>query len=130
VGVVSVIEVGIGPGGASGVFRVEVVRSPAGEASEVVRLDVGRLLSRRSELELAVLASSVSSRRALAETERGLREVGQALFGALLGSGEVMARYRASAALAAERGEGLGWCCVSKSRRWQPCRGRRCMTTF
>ena len=40
-------------------------------------------------------------------TERPLREMGQALFLALLGAGDVAGRYRASAALAAERGQGL-----------------------
>ncbi len=38
---------------------------------------------------------------------RPVREVGQVLFGALLGAGKVAGRYRAAAAVAAERGEGL-----------------------
>ena len=54
-----------------------------------------------------MLASAVPSRRLLPETERPVREVGQVLFGALLGAGEVAGRYRAAAAVAAERGEGL-----------------------
>ena len=43
----SVFEVAIGPGGAPGMFRVEVVTSPAGEASATVELDAEALLARR-----------------------------------------------------------------------------------
>ena len=107
VGVVTVIEVAIGPGGAAGMFRVEVVASPAGEASAAVGLDVDALLARRGLLQQAVLASAVASRAVLPETEQPVREVGQVLFAGLLGTGEVAGRYRASAAVAALRGEGL-----------------------
>jgi CHAT domain len=104
---VAVIELAIGPGQAEGTYRVDVVGSPAGEASTVVTLDVEALLARREQLEQAVLASAVAGRAILPQTERPLRETGQALFSALLGSGDVAGRYRASAALAAEWGEGL-----------------------
>ena len=104
---VTVIEVAIGPGGAPGVFRVEVVASPAGEASVTVQLDADALLARRGQLQQAVLASAVPSRRLLPETEQPVREAGQALFAGLLGTDEVAGRYRAAAAVAAERGEGL-----------------------
>ena len=105
---VTVIELAIGPGQKAGTCRVEVVRSPAGEATAVVVLDApALLLSGREELERDILASSVPSRAILPQTERSLREIGQALFAALLGSGDVAGRYRASAALAAERGERL-----------------------
>jgi len=104
---VSVIEVAISPGEAAGRFRVEVVSSPAGEASAVAGLDVGLMLTRRPELQQAVLASAVATRKVLPETEHCVREVGHQLFAALLGTGEVTGRYRASAALAAERGEAL-----------------------
>ena len=67
---VTVIEVAIGPGGAPGVFRVEVVASPAGEASVTVQLDADALLARRGQLQQAVLASAVPSRRLLPETEQ------------------------------------------------------------
>jgi CHAT domain len=103
----TVIELAIVPGQAAGAYRVDVVRSPAGEASEVVALDVEELLSRREQLEQAVLASAVASRAILPQNERPLREIGQELFSALLGSGDVAGRYRASAALATEREEGL-----------------------
>ena len=60
----------IGPGSASGTFRVEVVASPAGEASATVELDADALLARRGLLQQAVLASAVPSRRVLPETVR------------------------------------------------------------
>jgi CHAT domain len=104
---VAVIELVITPGQAEGTFRVEVVQSPAGEASAVVDLDVEALLGRQVQLMQAVLASAVASRAILPQTERPIREIGQTLFSALLGSGDVAGRYRASAALAAERGQGL-----------------------
>jgi DNA segregation ATPase FtsK/SpoIIIE-like protein len=103
----AVIEVAIGPSTEPGTFTVDVVDSPAGEATATVALDVENLLAGVPQLQDAVLASAVSSRRALRETERPLREIGHLLFQTLLGSGEVAGRYRASAAVAAERGEGL-----------------------
>jgi hypothetical protein len=96
----AVIEVAIGPGSAPGMFRVEVVASPAGEASAAVGLDTDALLARRGLLQQAVLASAVPSRRVLPETEQPVREVGQVLFAGLLGTGEVAGRYRAAAAVA------------------------------
>jgi len=95
------------PEGVSGTFRVRIVQSPAGEASAVVSVNAGSLLARRAELQNAVLASAGPGRRLPDETERCVREVGQALFAALLGTGEVARCYRAAAAVAAERGEGL-----------------------
>lgn len=103
----SVIEVAIGPEQAPGVFGVRVLSSDVGEASAAVELEAGALLSRRAELQQAVLASAVASRRVLSETERSVREVGQVLFAALLGAGDVAGRYRAAAAVAAERGQEL-----------------------
>ena len=102
-----VIEVAIGPIAGDGTLRVEVLRSSAGEASANVALDVDRLLTRRLELQQAVLASSVPKRALLSETERPLREVGATLFSALLGSRDIAGCYRASAALAAAQGQEL-----------------------
>jgi CHAT domain/WD domain, G-beta repeat len=104
---VNVFEVAIGPGSAPGVFAVQVVRSPAGTASGSAVLDTRVLLARRPELQQALLGSAATTRRLRPGGERLVQEVGQALFAALLGSGEVAARYRASAELAARRGEGL-----------------------
>jgi hypothetical protein len=85
----------------------EIVGSSVGEAFAPVTLDVASILARRKELQHAVLASSVPPRRLLDENEQCVREVGRALFTALLGTGEVAGRYRAAAAVAAERGESL-----------------------
>jgi hypothetical protein len=101
------IEVAIRSGLAPGKFSVEVMSSHVGEASETVDLDVEALLAQRERLQWAVLASAVPSRRVLPETERPVREIGQLLFTRLLGTGEVAGRYRAAAALAAERGQRL-----------------------
>jgi hypothetical protein len=103
---VSVIEVAIEPGAAAGRFRVQVVSSPVGEASAEAGLDVAALRGRRAELQQAVLASAVTTRGVLQEEQR-VREVGQELFAALLGTGEVAGRYRASAAVADERHQEL-----------------------
>ena len=59
VNVVTVIELAIGPGRVPGMFRVEVVASPAGEASVEVELDADSLLAQRGLLQQAVLASAV-----------------------------------------------------------------------
>jgi CHAT domain len=103
----AVIEVAIGQGGTPGKFSVEVVASPAGEASVAVNIDVDALLARREQLQWAVLASAIPSRRILPETERPVREIGRVLFTTLLGTGEVAGQYRAAAAIAAERGQRL-----------------------
>ena len=63
-------------------------------------------MARRGLLQQEVLASSVLA-RGVPETEQLLREAGQGLFAALLGADGVAGCYRASAALAAERGEEL-----------------------
>ena len=103
----SVIEVAIWADATPGRFRVEVVSSPAGEATAVAEVNLAALLSRRGELQQAVLASAIPAQRILPEPDRIVREVGQQLFAALFGPGEVAARYRASAAVAADRGERL-----------------------
>jgi WD40 repeat protein len=104
---VSVFEVAIGPDASAGTFRVEVVSSPdGGLAAAVAGLDVPGLLARRRELEHAVLISGMPLRTVYPE-EQQVRQVGRALFETLLGTGEVAGRYRAAAAVAAERGEGL-----------------------
>lgn len=103
----AVIEVAIGRAGPSGVCRVDVLHSAAGEASAVTVLDADGLLARRAELEQAVLASAVPVRRVLDDSEERVREVGRALFVALLGATEVAARYQASAAIAAAEGRQL-----------------------
>src|ERR1700733_11928780 len=99
-----VIEVAIGPGHGPETFRVEIVASPVG-ATETISLDTEAWLARRGDLQRAVLASAVSTRRVLSETEDLVRGIGQALFTALLGTGEVAGQYRAATREAAKRGE-------------------------
>ncbi len=103
----AVFEVAIGPAGEPGRFKVEVVRSGSGEASAVVELDQAALAGRREDLQNAVLASSVQGRRIPLKHEHPVLTVGETLFTALLGTGEVAGRYRAAAAVAAERGQDL-----------------------
>jgi hypothetical protein len=100
---VAIMEVAIGPGSGLGQFKVEVVRSPAGEASALVEFDAQALLRRRTELQNAVLASAVSARRLILGIERPMHDAGRMLFAALLGAPQVAERYRSSTALAAER---------------------------
>ena len=95
----NVIEVAIDREGNA--LRAEVVRSPGGEAAAATDLDVEALTARHGDLQRAVLLSAAPGRQVRPESERPLREVGQQLFAALLGQGEVAGCYRASAALAA-----------------------------
>ena len=97
----------IGPAGAPGVFRVEVLSSPAGEASATVRLDVDALLARRGLLQQAVLNSALPSGAPVPDTEQPVRDVGRVLFTALLGTGDVASRYRAAEEFSAKSGQGL-----------------------
>jgi tetratricopeptide (TPR) repeat protein len=99
------LELEIAPQDQRGVFRVDV-SSPAGAASGELVLDAEELLDRRRELAACVLASAVSSRSRLTEHERPIREMGQALFGALFVD-RVYGRYTASVQEAARRGEPL-----------------------
>jgi len=102
-----VVEVAIGHRDSPGKFRVEVVRSPAGEASAQVSLNADALQTGRAQFQQTLLVSGVAARQVLTDAERTARRMGQALFAALLGTGEVAGRYRASAALAEERDEEL-----------------------
>jgi WD40 repeat protein len=89
------IQVAIGPGTGPGRYRVEVVRSPAGEASAQVSFDADALLGQRKVLEDAVLLSSLQTRTVFPEEQR-VRDAGRELFRALLGAGPVASRYRAA----------------------------------
>jgi hypothetical protein len=103
----SVIEVAISRGQTAGEFRVDVVRSPAGEASALVALGEEGLLAQRSQLQEIILASALAGQRELSGVEAVVRQVGEELFTALLGSGAIAGRYQASGAVSAERGEEL-----------------------
>jgi WD40 repeat protein len=103
----SVIEVAIGYAREPGRFRVQVVDSPVGHASADAYLDVDGLLAGRERFEQTLLLSGVAARRNLTAEEKLIRDVGKILFTALLGTGEIAGRYRATAAVADERGEDL-----------------------
>ena len=103
----TVLELEIEPGTTPGEFTVRVARSVAGgEPTERFTLDVDALLATRQQLESVLLASSVSSRRILPAAEVSVQSTGAALFDAIF-VGEVAATYRASRAVAADRGRGL-----------------------
>ena len=101
------IEVAIRPWGDAGLLRVEVLQSEAGGATETIKLDIAALRASRALLEEAVLSSAAADPARLALAEHHIRATGEELFSGLLGTGEVAGRYRASAALAARKGEPL-----------------------
>jgi tetratricopeptide (TPR) repeat protein len=82
---------------------VITVRSPAGEGTGEFRLDALSVLGQRSQLQSTVLASAVTSRRALGEVEAPVREVGELLFRSLFNA-DVYGAYKASIALTQQRG--------------------------
>ena len=102
-----VLELEIDPGTTPGEFTVRVARSVAGgEPTARFILDVDALLATRQQLESVLLASSVSARRILPTAEVSVQSTGATLFDAIF-VGEVAATYRASRAVAADRGRGL-----------------------
>lgn len=92
-------------GDGQGGYQV-TVRSGAGDRTGRFDLDPWPVLKQRPQLQSTVLASAVSSRGALSEVERPVREVGEALFNALFDEG-VYAAYQACCAVATERGTQL-----------------------
>jgi WD40 repeat protein len=100
------IELEIGAGSGVGNYAVQVIRSAAGgEPEGALELNVEELLSRRDVLEATVLASAVP-RRSVSVNEEPVREVGRQLFQALF-TGPVNGTYRASLAVAQQRGKRL-----------------------
>ena len=103
----AVMELEIEPGPEPGSYLVHVLRSVGGgEPSETVTLDLDRLLDRRTLVQASVLASSVATRRIMSETEAAVQDVGVSLFESTF-TGGIRTAYRASAAVAAERGTGV-----------------------
>ncbi len=101
------MELAVEPGPEPGSFVVRVLRSTGGgEPVETVTVDLDRLIAARGELEWRVLASSVPARRLLPEAEAALQDVGAVLFNSVF-SGAIGTAYRASLAVAAERGSGI-----------------------
>ena len=103
----SIIELDIGRADAPGTYEIEVIQSPAGEASATFELEPAQLIDKLDELQQTLLASSVSSRGLVGRGEASVRSVGQRLFEALFANPQVAGVYRASSAVAAERGENL-----------------------
>jgi hypothetical protein len=100
----TVIDLEIDAEPISGSYTVHVVQSLAGvEPRATIRLDVGAILAELPALESSILASSVSARRALTPGESAIRSIGTQLFDVLF-AGKVGEAYRASVAVAAERG--------------------------
>ena len=103
----SVLELEVTSAGAPGLYTVRVTASPGGEASSVTALDLSDLGRTLADVEQSLLASSVPSRRMLDRPESRVRDLGQLLFDALFAQPPVAAVYRASCAVATERGETL-----------------------
>ena len=101
------MELEIGPGPEPGSYVTRVLRSVGGgEPSETFRLDLDELVDRRPLLEASVLASAVSARRVLSDTEAVIQDVGRRLFDAAF-AGSVATAYRTSIAVASERGHSV-----------------------
>ncbi len=99
------IEIGLGAGRE---YPVAIVRSPAGEAREMMKFpfDELALKDRLQNLQIALLRSGGKRRSFLSPEEQTVQEFGQALFNALL-TGEVRSRYDVSQREAAQKGLGL-----------------------
>lgn len=77
-------------------YLARVIRAPSGgRPSAVFDLDIHDIVNRRDDLENAILAASVSARRAIPVSEQSLHEVGTGLFRAVF-DGAVNNAYRAS----------------------------------
>jgi hypothetical protein len=103
----SVFELDVSSAGTPGKYKVKVIQSPAGDASATFELDPAHFIDALDGLQQTLLASSVPSRRLLSRGEASVRDVGQRLFDALFSQQAVGGVYRASSAIAAERGEAL-----------------------
>jgi hypothetical protein len=101
------MELAIDPGQEPGTYTVRVLRSlSSDQPTDSITLDVGALVASLPRLESSVLASSVSARRVMSDRETAVQSVGTRLFGAVF-SGSVGSAYRASVAVASERGRSL-----------------------
>ena len=102
------IEIELGPGPRSGEYGAKVLRAASGgEPESTFALDVDGLVNRSRTLETTVLASAARARGPVVpELEKPLRQVGSELFRALF-AGPIGTAYRASLAVARERGKKL-----------------------
>jgi uncharacterized protein YraI len=94
--------------GTSHEYQVQVLRSPAGEAQEVMRLPYDELAleNRLLTLQNALLRSGGQRRSVPASEQLAVRDFGQALFDALM-TGEVRSRYDVSLERARQAQKGL-----------------------
>ncbi len=99
------IEIGLGSGRK---FPVAVVRSPAGEAREIMYFPFDDIIleNRLKDLQIALLRSGGKRRRILTPEEQTIQNFGQALFDALF-TGEVRSRYAVSQSKAEQEAKGL-----------------------
>ena len=103
----TVMELEIGPGPEPGSYVVHVLRSVGGgEPTETITLNLDDLVNRRPHLEATVLASSVSARRIMSDTEAAIQDVGRRLFDSAF-TGSIASAYRTSMAVASERGKSV-----------------------
>lgn len=100
-------DISIGAG-SEGHHPVEVLGSPAGETTGVLRFpfDALALENRLQSVQIAMLSAGRRRRDVAADTERPVREFGEALFDALFDD-EVGALYQVSLAEAHRQGKGL-----------------------
>jgi outer membrane protein assembly factor BamD (BamD/ComL family) len=89
-------------------YTVAVIRSPAGEAREMMRFPFGELAlqNRLQALQLALLRSGGKRRQILLPEEQTVQDFGRALFDTLL-TGEVRSRYDVSQEKAVGQDKGL-----------------------
>jgi formylglycine-generating enzyme required for sulfatase activity len=99
------LEIGKGQGRK---YPVAVIRSPAGEVRDTMLFPFDELVleNRLQALEIALLRSGGSKRRALSQEEQTVQDFGRDLFDALIG-GEIRSRFDVSRGEAQRQGKGL-----------------------
>jgi hypothetical protein len=99
------LEIGLGAGRD---YSVAVVRSPAGEAREIMRFPFDELAleNRLKDLQIALLRSGGKHRKTPLPEEQAVQDFGRTMFEALV-AGEVRSRYDMSQREAAQKDMGL-----------------------
>ena len=103
----SILDIDVSTTGTPGVYKLQVVESPGGQAAATFQLETSEFIERLEDFERTLIASSVPTRRILGRGEESVRGVGQRLFAALFTPQSIAGVYRASCAVAVERGETL-----------------------
>lgn len=107
IAVASILDLDLSATDTPGTYKAQVIESPAGEASATFRLEPAEFIDRLEDFQQSLLASSVPSRKVLSRSEASVRGVGRSLFDALFSPQALAGVYRASCAVAVERGETL-----------------------